>query len=1432
MNDQFSEQNELTVNEDQQILLAATASAPQSENSIHTILPKPLPPSPSEGYAETVMNMPLIDPPRWGWTAVGGVADVLPPHERARRKSTCIAYKREYQQRKRRLNAMSQSEVVVSISRCGSVPRIPSSLDATATSSHSQQSAGLNHFSQNSSGSTQLLLLADPGRTTKMSTAVSNVVSAELQKDPRAFSVASPVVQPTDFSSTTNRLVENVENTAQSIPAPAIRDNVAAGSDQQMSTNGASNLQTNHSLTNHNVQTSSDGLLQQPSQHFTQKQLPSSVVDLGTQIVGVPSHLLGLSIEKVPPENDDERTNAAEATPTGQEKSPTASTKPLRYKCTVHALGESTNHIVDGERGNNAVLDMYAYHKGREGMEARDKMTGELLCKDIVTDTNHDLDAPKATFSLTIEYPLDNDGDDNGPNKTMYTDVLDWNLADPSTPSPLDFATSIASEYGLSFGETLDLAASIEQQIEAHLFSQFNYSEPVAVMDQQGLSERDRQAGQVSQAYRYDQVIETGKGGFARPKRVRQNAKPRAPAPPPSGQGNNKKAITNPSETDIVTIEKGPASSSARRKSNTESVLSATQLDNVRDDDKVEPAFVEELKKRTRQASILDITKKCQNGVVGELEEVKNAHCHICHKRAEITFFFACGNKHHVYCLYHVNTRLGITENFVYDSCPICSLICECAKCTRRLEVVAKIFKAKSLDQNKAPADVEFPDVLEVCTKKQLKDLATAAEKTIRKRKFEELQNQRLPIVRKEEKKANGVKMRTCQKVDEMMVPKPPLTDFANETYLGKDLKIASPKDYFTIFSANGPLVANDVPDCWLDDSVTFEPDLSLPAKDDLPPKEAEVADDGSVDYCHFCMKPGNIICCDFCPRAFHEKCMNLNGYHDQSITDDNEKWECVICKKEKGGLDDDFVDGKSSMDQVFSSFITANVSNEKVIGGMEVLSIIHEMVLKLMRYDFGYMFSEPVDLTTVPDYTLLVKRPMDLGTISQNIINGEYTKLLDEEYSMDEVLVRVMKDIELVWHNCLTYNFEGSAVCRMAQVLRRRAHMIRKRSFNHKLSVRVKRELEDFLRDTENARAAMSKGTVPGAASSESIDDAKEILMKRQPHSTHKIQLKTWNPKASKTIAVLDPVSGRVVKAYGTVKGASRAVEILLELGHRCEWNAKSGLNMKLVAEKSGSDPTMLLFGYRWVYLDDLHNNRVAFLSIVRDVIEMRLNRCTFVFQSVEEALSCPDIPKETNTATLRECLNLLKPSQKWEDRAGILWRRPHIQPSRVLEYVDEEEKSNKIDVKTEVREETSHDQDEWRKCAVIKRDLVTGRNLIGFDSISAAHEDWIQTTLASPLFPEKEERAFDQFQKFYLDGDRNVDGIVWWSNPNGAEALTENGCQQNVSNGPRENLVAKTPQDHLLIKTHATFSTVDEGSKCVDVIENDGRVPEERLS
>merc|ERR1712222_234235 len=37
------------------------------------------------------------------------------------------------------------------------------------------------------------------------------------------------------------------------------------------------------------------------------------------------------------------------------------------------------------------------------------------------------------------------------------------------------------------------------------------------------------------------------------------------------------------------------------------------------------------------------------------------------------------------------------------------------------------------------------------------------------------------------------------------------------------------------------------------------------------------------------------------------------------------------------------------------------------------------------------------------------------------------------------------------------------------------------------------------------------------------------------------------------------------------------------------------------------------------------------------------------------------------------------------------------------------------------------------------------------------------MQTIVCSPSFPESEARTLKNFKNYYLDGDRNVDGIIW---------------------------------------------------------------------
>jgi hypothetical protein len=486
------------------------------------------------------------------------------------------------------------------------------------------------------------------------------------------------------------------------------------------------------------------------------------------------------------------------------------------------------------------------------------------------------------------------------------------------------------------------------------------------------------------------------------------------------------------------------------------------------------------------------------------------------------------------------------------------------------------------------------------------------------------------------------------------------------------------------------------------------------------------------------------------------------NNSDVNELTPSDEKWECTICKKENLGLPDEFVDGKGSMDQICSSFINAGAV-QKDVNGFEVLSMIHELVLKLMNYDFGYMFSKPVDLSAVPGYTLVVKQPMDLGTICSNLINGDYANALNDECSMDDVLAMALKDIELVWHNCLTYNFEGSAVCRMAEVLRKRADRIRMRSFNERLSRQVKGELEEFIRDREHFRVALQ--------SAKHLEESKAEIQSWKPRSVHRIEVCKIGQNNAKAIAVLDPVAGRVVLTYSSAKNAARAVHILLTQGHRCEWNAKLGLNMKLIAQKSARDPSMLVFGYRWVFLDDLRSNRVAFLEPSSQSVEMRDKECTYLFNSIEEALSHSGLAN-INHSQLCEFLKAL-PCGAWGEFSEMEWRRPQIPECREPRYLVDEEENDAVKVKT--RPLSSQEKyDSWEKCAIVKRDLISGRNLVGLQNATAAYKDWIQTTLASPTFPASESRSIEKFEKHYLDGNRNVDGIIWRNNHRNNDATT----------------------------------------------------------
>jgi hypothetical protein len=345
--------------------------------------------------------------------------------------------------------------------------------------------------------------------------------------------------------------------------------------------------------------------------------------------LGIGSEFLGMTIT---------RPKGGGASSASNTRNNELSTK--QFECTVKPL-------------EDGVLDMYSYHRGREGMEPRDPESGELLCPLEPTDTNHDFDTPKLGVTVVIEFPLEDEVDSKvigteakeSMDKAIYRETLQWDLSDPSTPSPLSFATDIANEYGLTFGQRMDLAVSIEQQIESHIQQNCTYSAPLASKDPLG-NER-RFVGPTIHTHLYDQVLQTAEGGIRQTRNqtaLRQARVPSASPKPPTS------ASAKP-HTSASTVD----GSTTSRRSSLERVYEPVALEPEED---VEPEYREEVKKRTRAASVLDVSHKCKNGIIGVLDKKHDFHCHVCHKRCKVTYTFACGIVSHSYCEMHCKVRI------------------------------------------------------------------------------------------------------------------------------------------------------------------------------------------------------------------------------------------------------------------------------------------------------------------------------------------------------------------------------------------------------------------------------------------------------------------------------------------------------------------------------------------------------------------------------------------------------------------------------------------------------------------------------------------------------------------------------------------------------------------------------------------------------
>ncbi|KAF1313346.1 Bromodomain-containing protein 4, partial [Globisporangium splendens] len=80
-----------------------------------------------------------------------------------------------------------------------------------------------------------------------------------------------------------------------------------------------------------------------------------------------------------------------------------------------------------------------------------------------------------------------------------------------------------------------------------------------------------------------------------------------------------------------------------------------------------------------------------------------------------------------------------------------------------------------------------------------------------------------------------------------------------------------------------------------------------------------------------------------------------------------------------------------------------------------------------LLKNELALAFAEPVNPRYVPGYTDIIKNPMDLGTIKTRIVKGYYEQRPEQ----------VIRDVNLVWENCFTFNRLDAEISKCANRLR-----------------------------------------------------------------------------------------------------------------------------------------------------------------------------------------------------------------------------------------------------------------------------------------------------------------------------------------------------------------------------------------------------------
>lgn len=217
-----------------------------------------------------------------------------------------------------------------------------------------------------------------------------------------------------------------------------------------------------------------------------------------------------------------------------------------------------------------------------------------------------------------------------------FIDTIDWDISSPSTPTPEEFAANIAIQYGLSFAQTMDLADSIQKQVDDFLRVQMTqFYNPITCLDCYG-NERPN-------SHYWPSEISGGGG-----RSVKGGG----------GEGTTKLTIQRSNSTTSRKSRgeggSSKASSSRGRVKSQSGIIEVIPPDQVQKANPSGNIYAAEVLKRAKAESQRHVREIIARGGLA-LEVTENESCHICRKGKSSGLRFHCGS--HAFCDMHCAVR-------------------------------------------------------------------------------------------------------------------------------------------------------------------------------------------------------------------------------------------------------------------------------------------------------------------------------------------------------------------------------------------------------------------------------------------------------------------------------------------------------------------------------------------------------------------------------------------------------------------------------------------------------------------------------------------------------------------------------------------------------------------------------------------------------